>query len=382
MAVNPNSKKRVLVALSGGVDSAVSAALLKDQGYSVEGAHMVCWNEGPYCTSDQDRSDATKVAAHLNIPFQVFDFRQEYKDQVINYFYSEYESGRTPNPDVACNREIKFGIFLNKALELGFDYIATGHYAQVQQTNRHPEPIRSEPHGRRLGSGSNKMPKQVRHDKVFQLLAGTDSEKDQSYFLYNLTQGQLRHTLFPIGHLRKTEVRQIAARLNLPNAAKKDSQGICFIGAVDVREFLSKKLKNRFGNIINPEGIVLGKHQGLAYYTIGQREGVGISQKIPHYVVSKDKKTNTIVAAPFNDESHFKTGLKAEKVSWVGQKPNINSKIKLRIRYRQPLFEAKIVNISPKTVKISFTKPQKSVTAGQSVVVYQNNLVLGGGTII
>lgn len=350
----PNPKK-VLVALSGGVDSAVSAALLKDKGYSVYGAHMVCWDEGPYCTTDQDRASAAKVAAYLNIPFQVYDFRKDYKDKVIEYFYSEYEAGRTPNPDVACNREIKFGIFFKKALELGFDYIATGHYARVEFDQS---------------------------SEQFKLFTGSDPLKDQSYFLYNLNQKQLMHTLFPIGHLTKVEVRDLAAKLNLPNATKKDSQGICFIGDVNTTEFLEKKIKTKYGEVVTPSGVVIGKHKGLAFYTIGQREGVGISQKIPHYVVSKDRQTNTIVAAPFNDESHFKKSIQAENMTWVGSKPKIGDFIQARIRYRQPLTEAKVQNIDQNSLEIEFFSPQKAVTPGQALVLYQGEALLGGGTII
>lgn len=395
MAINPNSNKKVLVALSGGVDSAVSASLLKDQGYSVEGAHMVCWNEGPDCTSDQDRSDATKVAAHLNIPFQVFDFRKEYSEQVVSYFYSEYEAGRTPNPDVACNREIKFGIFLNKALELGFDYIATGHYAWVGKSKvKSKQELHSiESEKSKLHNLDNQSLEQFRLLAAFdlskdqslakyKLCAGADPDKDQSYFLYNLTQDQLSHTVFPIGHLRKTEVRQIAVKLNLPNAAKKDSQGICFIGDVDMSEFLQRKVKVKYGKVVTPSGVVIGKHKGLAYYTIGQREGVGVSQKIPHYVVSKDKRTNTIVAAPFNDETHYKLGIQVERVNWVGEKPKVEAIIQARIRYRQPLFDAKIKKLGSKDIEVEFLEPQKAVTPGQSAVFYQKSVVLGGGTII
>lgn len=350
-----NSPK-VLVALSGGVDSAVSAALLKEQGYSVEGAHMVCWDEGPYCSADADRSSATKVAAYLNIPLKVFDFRKEYKEAVVDYFVSEYEAGTTPNPDVACNREIKFGIFFKKALELGYDFIATGHYARIRKDQSSGE---------------------------FQLLSGVDFDKDQSYFLYTLSQQHLSRTLFPIGHLTKTEVRRIAKNIGLPNASKKDSQGICFIGDVEIKEFLNGRVKTRVGNIVNPSGRVLGRHEGLAYYTIGQREGLGISERIPHYVVSKEPKENKLIVAPLGEESHFEPRVVANRVTWVGEKPRLGNKVQARIRYRQKLFEAKVTSLTEDTITLTCLEPQKAVTPGQSLVVYADlENLLGGGVIV
>jgi len=345
---------KVLVALSGGVDSAVAAALLKEQGYAVTGAHMVCWDEGPYCTAEEDRASAIKVASHLQIPLKIFDFRKEYKKAVVDYFVSEYKEGLTPNPDIACNKEIKFGIFFDKAKELGYDYIATGHYVRLEKSK----------------TGEK------------ELLSGLDPNKDQSYFLYMLQQRHLNHSIFPIGHLTKEEVRRIARNLNLPNAERKDSQGICFIGEVSIKEFLKERMKYRFGEVVNLKGKVLGKHEGLAFYTIGQREGLSISEKIPHYVVSKQKKTNRLIVAPLGDKQAFSTEIFVKKLSWVGNKPKKDEMIQARIRYRQPLFKAKISRLSDKLLTLTCLEPQRAVTPGQAAVLYSNgSKVLGGGLI-
>jgi tRNA-specific 2-thiouridylase len=362
MSLAAQKATKVLVALSGGVDSAVAAALLRQQGFEVHGAHMVCWDQGPYCTSDEDRNYATKVAAFLKIPFQVFDFRKEYKERVVDYFVKEYEAGRTPNPDAACNKEIKFGIFLQKAKEMGYNFIATGHYARirkvkVRQTN-------------------------LKKAEVFQLLSGLDQEKDQSYFLYSLGQEELKHTLFPVGHLRKSEVRVLAKKFRLPNATKKDSQGICFIGNVEVKEFLRERIKSKIGNIINQHGEVIGKHDGMAFYTIGQREGVGVSARVPYYIVAKYPQTNTLVAAPFGDNSHFQNKISTEAFKWVGKPLKKGERVQIRIRYRQRLVPAKINQISGDKVEISLLESQVAVTAGQIAVIYRGEELLGGGVII
>src|SRR3989344_4310977 len=258
MAGNSNNKtsKKVLVARSGGVDSSIASLLLKTAGYQVEGAYMRCWSSGAYCTTDQDQADAARVASKLGITFHVFDYERQYKQKVINYFFSEYAAGRTPNPDVMCNKEIKFGLFLEEAQKRGFDYVATGHYARIEN-----------------GAG-------------YHLLAGLDKNKDQSYFLYKLGQEQLSKAMFHLGSLTKIEVRRLAKKFGLPTAAKKDSIGICFVGPVNVRELLLNKIKPSEGEIVGIRGEVLGKHIGLPFYTIGQREGLGISKNVPYYVRS------------------------------------------------------------------------------------------------
>lgn len=339
----PNDKgKKVLVGLSGGVDSSVAAALLSKKGYEVEGAYMQCWSQGPYCSTEKDRADANRVAAHLGIPFHIFNFEKEYKKAVLDYFFSEYEGGRTPNPDVICNKEIKFGLFLKEAMDLGFDYIATGHYARV--TN---------------GRG-------------YHLLSGVDNSKDQSYFLYNLKQDQLAKVLFPIGDYKKGEVRKLANKLNLPTAEKPDSQGICFIGPVNVSQFLRENIKNNPGDIVSTDGEVLGKHDGLAFFTIGQREGVGVSRRVPHYVVEKRNDTNELVVAPVGSKKLFKDHLAASQVSWTGVSPEAGDKVQARIRYRQPLVDATIDKVGEDTVSLSFNEPQRAVSPGQSVVIYRD----------
>lgn len=355
----PHFKGKVLMALSGGVDSAVAAYKLLEGGFEVVGGHMVCWDEGPYCSADADRASAARVATALGIKLKVFDFRTEYKEKVVDYFVGEYKAGRTPNPDVACNKEIKFGIFFEKALELGYDFVATGHYARVS---------------RQLSVSSEQ-------EDQFKLLAGIDGSKDQSYFLYTLTQRQLSKTLFPIGHLTKSEVRAIAARLNLPNATRADSQGICFVGEVAIREFLSKRIKNKIGNIISQSGEVLGKHEGVAFYTIGQREGLKVSKSVPHYIVEKRAETNTLVAAPFGDEAIFKEELVASEMSWVSHLPKVGEAVSARVRYRQPLVKGEIVSATSNKLKLKFFEPVSAITPGQAVVLYQGEEIIGGGTI-
>ncbi|MDP2671029.1 MAG: tRNA 2-thiouridine(34) synthase MnmA [bacterium] len=364
---NKEPSKRVLVAMSGGVDSSVAAALLQKQGYRVEGAYMQCWSSGPYCSTEKDRSDALRVATQLDIPFQVFDFEKEYKEAVLDYFFAQYQAGRTPNPDVACNREVKFGIFLHKALELGFDYIATGHYARIQNSEFR---IRNVPLGK------------IEFKKTYKLLKGVDPAKDQSYFLYTLGQEQLKHTLFPIGEYRKKEVREIAGSLGLVVADKKDSQGICFIGPVNVASFLRQNLKTRLGDVVSLNGEVLGRHDGLAFYTIGQREGIRISSSLPHYVVRKKITSNELVVAPIGSEAIYSSQAQITNLTFVAdEKPKLPLACQVSLRYRQEPQDCRLREDAKQTYSLDFKNPQRAVTEGQAAVFFVGEQVLGGGAI-
>lgn len=335
---------KVFVGLSGGVDSAVSAALLKEQGYDVTGVFIKVWQPDFLpCTWRAERRDAMRVAARLGIPFLFFDFEEEYKNGVADYMIEEYRRGRTPNPDVMCNREIKFGAFWRKAKEMGAYYIATGHYAQNIEGKLHE---------------------------------GADKEKDQSYFLWTLTQEDLEHALFPIGHLQKDEVRKLAKKYNLHTANKKDSQGICFLGDIDIEEFLSHFISTEPGGVLNTNGEVIGRHRGALYYTLGERHGFDVFNKSPDakpmFVISKDMQKNTItVSESFN--KHFSAEVKLERINWI-TRPH-SKHLEARIRYRQ--------NKIPVTLdgeKVEFGHPQVA-SPGQSIVFYREEECLGGAII-
>ena len=366
---------RVLVALSGGVDSSVAAALLKRQGYGIEAAYMRCWSTGPYCTADQDQADAAAVAAILGIPFHIFDFEKQYQERVMDYFFKEYKAGRTPNPDVVCNKEIKFGLFLEKARELGFDYIATGHYARVscqEQETRSQRPAAGDQATGdwNLATGS------------YHLLAGVDREKDQSYFLYLLNQEQLAHSIFPLGELTKKEVRNLAKRFGLPTADKPDSTGICFIGEAPMKEFLRQKIKISHGNIVSVDGKLLGRHIGLPFYTIGQREGLGFSAPVPYYVVDKDIANNRLIVAPFGHEALFKDKFLANGENWVaGVVPHFPLKVQVKLRYRAENAPATVKRIGKESLEVNLDQKERAITPGQSAVFYQGEEVLGGAVI-
>lgn len=359
--MNKNTNKKVFVGLSGGVDSSVTALLLKNSGYDVAGVFLRCFNlDG---CAERDAEDARRVAEHLNIPFYVFDFEKEYRERVVDYMLREYKKGLTPNPDVVCNREIKFGLFLGEALSMGADYIATGHYVIKEKVG-----------------------------DEFTLFAGKDKNKDQSYFLWKLTQKDLEHSLFPIGEYTKDEVRKIAEEAGLPTASKKDSQGICFLGKISLKDFLKKHIPEKKGDVLSLDGKKIGEHEGVNYYTIGERH-VGVDnpksskggETEPYYVAEEDLETNTLVMAEGKDNpALFKDEIKLSDVNFISSESRIKNnelRIKARVRYRQPLFDA-VLYKSDDNFKLKFDEPVKSVAPGQSAVMYtEDEEMLGGGVI-
>jgi tRNA-specific 2-thiouridylase len=361
------SGAKIVVGMSGGVDSSVAAWILKSQGYDVIGLFMKNWeddDDSEYCSTRQDWIDVVSVADLIGIDVQAVNFASEYKDRVFADFLKEYSAGRTPNPDILCNAEIKFKAFLDHAIHLGADGIATGHYARTRRVD----------------------------DKV-QLLKAVDLTKDQSYFLHRLNQAQLSKVLFPLGEIPKSFVREIALEIGLPNAKKKDSTGICFIGERPFREFLAKYLPTKPGPILTPEGQVIGQHIGLAFYTIGQRKGIGIGGSqdgsgYAWYVADKNMETNTLIAVQGHDHPmlQFST-LKAQEASWIsGHSPEISKKFAAKTRYRQADAPCEIMlsqqQMTDNQFELNFANPQWAVTPGQSAVLYDGEVCLGGGIIV
>ena len=361
-SITVKNNKRVFVGLSGGVDSSVAAELLKKEGYDVTGVFIKTWHPDFLpCTWKEERLDAMRVAAHLDIPFLTFDFEKEYKQNVADYFINEYKSGRTPNPDVMCNKEIKFGAFLKKAREMGADYVATGHYARKSQISN------------------------LKSQKLFQLLVAKDKNKDQAYFLWTLSQEQLKYILFPIGKYKKEAVRKLAKKFGLPTAQKKDSQGICFLGKTDMKEFLSHYMTPRIGSVVNENGEVIGTHQGAFFYTLGERHGFTITAHEdhgkPYYVVKKDLENNTIMVSHVIHSRGLASAQKEihlENINWIsGSAPDDDKQYTAQIRYHGAFLQCHIKDGET----IIFKESQTTAASGQSAVLYDGEVCLGGGVI-
>jgi tRNA-specific 2-thiouridylase len=338
--------QKVYVGMSGGVDSSVTTALLKEQGYDVTGIYMKNWSQdipGFICPWKEDYQDAKRVAVGLGIDFQLYDFETEYRQTVVDYMVREYKAGRTPNPDVMCNQEVKFKLFLETALKAGADLIATGHYA-------------------RSGQGH--------------LLTGLD--KNKSYFLYRVTKEAMEHTLFPLGELSKPAVRKLAHTYNLTTADKPDSQGICFVGKVGIKEFLLHELGPQLpGPIVNETGKEIGQHDGAIFYTIGQRHGLNVGGGLPYYVTRKDMPTNTLyVTTNLDDRNLWSTTITLQDIHWIDEEPSPDASYHARLRYRGPLIACDI-----KDTTLHLHDPVRGLAAGQSAVIYKNDQVLGGGIV-
>ena len=348
--------KKVAVGMSGGVDSAVSAYLLKEQGYDVTGIFMHNWDEtdeNGCCTSDTDFADVRRTCDAIGIPYYSVNFTKEYMDNVFSFFLKEYKLGRTPNPDVLCNKEIKFKAFLEYTAKVGCELLATGHFAQLDKT---PDTIR--------------------------LLKGADANKDQTYFLHALNQNQLKNVLFPVGGMTKSDVRKIAEKAGLPVASKKDSTGICFIGERNFRNFLMKYIPNEPGNMETLDGKVMGRHQGIAYYTLGQRKGLGIGgDGEAWFVVGKDTARNVLLVEQGEHKALYSSSLRATDISWIsGKAPSYPMRCKAKFRYRQP-DQNVTVYADGAGLRVEFENKQRAITPGQYVVFYDGNECLGGGII-
>jgi tRNA-specific 2-thiouridylase len=369
--------KTVFVGLSGGVDSAVSATLLKKQGYKVVGVFIKTWHpDFLECNEEEERRDAMRVSAFLDIPFLTFDLEDVYKKEVADYMIREYKAGRTPNPDVMCNKEVKFGAFLKKALAMGADFVATGHYASLRKYSKNSSLYPQ------VGSDTDSF--------LLHLLRNKDPSKDQSYFLWTLDQKQLSKIIFPIGNFKKTEVRKLAKKFDLPVAGKKDSQGICFLGAVDLKEFLKHYIKEKRGKVINEKGEVMGYHDGAVFHTLGERHGFTITKKGPndsrYYIINKDIKKNILVAS--QDKNYFTTvyrsnllAINLENTNWIAEIPKADKNYTAQIRYHGEFLPCQVKILPKNKAEVIFSKPTM-VASGQSIVIYDNDVCLGGGVVV
>jgi tRNA-specific 2-thiouridylase len=345
-------KLKVFVGLSGGVDSSVTAALLKQQGYDVTGVYMKNWSKdlpGFPCPWKEDYQDAKRVAVKLGIPFELFDFETEYFDRVVQYMLDGFKAGITPNPDIMCNQEIKFKLFYETARAKGADYIATGHYARTENG---------------------------------QLQQAADSNKDQTYFLYRVTKDALEHTLFPLGNLTKPEVRKLAASFDLVTANKKESMGICFVGKVGIKEFLSQYVDMKLGDIIDQNGVKIGRHDGAIFYTIGQRHGLDVGGGLPYYVTGKDMHKNEVyVTSDLNDEQLWASEIILDACHWIDAFPEVGNSYQVRTRHRAKLIDCTLLVINGTKANFSLSEPIRALTPGQSAVFYDAEICLGGGII-
>ena len=339
---------KIIVGMSGGVDSSLTAALLKEQGHEVTGVYMKNWTEdlpGMRCPWADDLADAKRVAVQIGIPFTVYDFQAEYKQKVVDYMIEEYKSGRTPNPDIMCNQEVKFKLFLETALENGADMIATGHYART-------------------------------HDG--KLLMAADEKKDQTYFLYRVDGEALKKTLFPLGEYTKKEVREMAEERGLVTASKKDSQGICFVGSVGIKDFLGEFVETAPGDIIEKEsGTTVGRHDGAIYYTIGQRHGLGLGGGLPYYVIGKDMDKNEVyVSRNLEAETLWTKDIPLTNIHWINDPPEVGSAVKARLRHQGVLLAGRIEG-----TMLRLANTQRAVSSGQSAVLYRDEVCVGGGIV-
>lgn len=404
---------RVFVGMSGGVDSSLTAALLVEQGYDVTGVYMKNWSQdlpGMKCPWAEDLADAKRVAVQLGIDFEVFDFEHEYKERVVQYMIDEYKLGRTPNPDIMCNQEVKFKLFLDTALERGADMIATGHYARVSKDNTsgeeseraqvsrsHDESSLNSLHPAGLAALGQSSDGQEFSDNSSGTLTtahlsdpspsatlkrARDDNKDQTYFLYRVTGEALGHTLFPLGEYTKPEVRQMAEERGLVTARKKDSVGICFVGQIGIREFLSNYVTTRPGDIIDTATQQsIGRHDGAIFYTLGQRHGLSVGGGLPYYVVGKDMERNEVyVSTNLSDESMWRKQITLQSVHWINEAPS-EGEYQVRIRHRSPLVTAHLLYGENGDVRLALTDSQRAIAPGQSTVIYDGDVCLGGGIV-
>ena len=406
MALN-KARPKVFAAMSGGVDSSLAAALLVAAGFDVTGVYMKNWTQdlpGMICPWADDLADAKRVAVQLGIPFKVFDFQKEYKQRVVDYMIAEYTAGRTPNPDIMCNQEVKFKLFLETALAEGADFIATGHYARVAHKNHATFALAAsdtgggilktlsafEPTGEKTVTAFLGYPSgEARGQKIkgttsrTALLMAKDALKDQTYFLYRVTETALARTIFPLGDMTKAEVRAKAKELGLATAAKKDSQGICFVGKVGIKDFLEQYVTAEPGDIVDKKtGKTLGQHDGAIFYTFGQRHGLGVGGGLPYYIVGKNMAKNIVyVTTDLNDESLWRRELTLHQLHWINDPPRVGAIYRARLRYRASLIDCRITKLSKTGLELTLDEPERAITPGQSAVLYEGERVVGGGIV-